>query len=64
MSKEREHGSPDRPKQRHETHKEAEQQLWSLVRDTGARRHALTVYRCKFCGGYHVGHRRKRRYQR
>lgn len=62
--KTRECGPPDKPKQRHATRKEAEEHLWSLVHATGVRRHALEVYRCKWCKSYHVGHPPRRRYQK
>lgn len=64
MSRARECGTEERPKQRHATRKDAEEQLWSLVRETGVRRFSLTVYKCSFCSNYHVGHRIRRRHQK
>lgn len=56
MSKARECGT----KHRHDTKTQAEAQLWSLVR-AGTRRARMQIYKCRHCGCWHVGHKRKRR---
>lgn len=42
-------------KQRHETEAAARAHAASLYRKRGAQ--GLNVYKCKFCGAWHVGHR-------
>jgi hypothetical protein len=44
-------------KVRHDTKAGAETQMWSMVRDLGAARRGVNVYRCAHCKGFHVGHR-------
>lgn len=63
VTKEREHGPADHPKQGHATRKEAQDHLFNLVRGKGARRRSLEVYQCRWCGKYHIGHRKRRRHQ-
>lgn len=43
-------------KQRHATKAEAREQLEALVRK-GANRNQHNVYKCRFCGCWHVGHK-------
>jgi len=63
MTRQREHGSQDHPKQAHDTRRAAQDHLFSLMRNKGARRRSLEVYRCRWCGKYHIGHRKRRRHQ-
>lgn len=56
MSKARECGA----KQRHDTKAAAEAHVWSLVK-AGTRRSRMQVYRCRHCGAWHVGHKRRNR---
>jgi hypothetical protein len=44
-------------KQRHPTRAAAEQQLSALIRKRGASPYYMHVYKCRYCGAYHVGHR-------
>jgi hypothetical protein len=39
------------------SHEAATAGLWRLVRRMGAAPWQLNVYKCKFCGKHHVGHR-------
>ncbi len=55
MTKARECGS----KQKHATKAKAEEHRWALVR-SGSRPAALSIYKCKFCGSWHVGHSSRR----
>jgi len=43
-------------KQRHASREQARDQLEALVRK-GAPRGRLEVYKCRFCGCWHTGHR-------
>lgn len=48
-------------KARHATKAEAEAHLWALVRDTGTRPGAMSIYRCPYCKSWHIGHRKRAR---
>lgn len=48
-------------KQRHSTRADALAHMLSLVRDTGTPVGAMSVYRCPYCGHWHVGHRKHTR---
>jgi len=51
-----------RGKRRYETREQAVQYATWRMRTTGATRKDTDVYKCRYCGGFHVGHRpRKRR---
>jgi hypothetical protein len=43
-------------KKRNDTRQKAEAQMWRTIRRYGAAIRRLHVYRCDFCGGWHVGH--------
>jgi hypothetical protein len=44
-------------KHRYDTHPAAQHDLYEVARTTGADSTGMHVYPCKWCGGYHVGHR-------
>jgi hypothetical protein len=54
MTKRRECGT----KQRHPTKADARAQLWSLIRG-GSPPRSLSIYHCRFCHAWHVGHRKR-----
>lgn len=56
MTKARECGN----KTAHPSKAAAEAHAWSLVR-AGTRAGRMAVYRCKHCGSWHVGHKKRRR---
>ena len=55
MTKNRECGT----KQKH-TKKSAEDHYWSLIRN-GAAKNLMVIYKCRFCGHWHIGHRKNRK---
>jgi len=44
-------------KRAYATREDAEAHMWRLVRSRGAALSGLNVYDCRFCAGFHVGHR-------
>lgn len=47
-------------KQSHSSKADAERHIWSLVR-AGTSLGRMQAYRCKHCGSWHVGHKKRRR---
>jgi hypothetical protein len=43
---------------RHAYKLDAEEHLNSLIREGDARPGSMNVYRCPYCNGWHVGHRK------
>ena len=43
-------------KKRYETEREARNAIIQYMKDFG-KGHRMCSYRCKFCGGFHIGHR-------
>jgi hypothetical protein len=44
-------------KQRHETRQAANEQLNNLIKNRYASPIYMHAYKCRHCGGYHIGHR-------
>ncbi len=47
-------------KQRYDNHIDANKAMWSLMQSTRFNGGKMQVYKCKFCGHYHIGHLDKR----